>query len=93
MVTKDEVKNLADLARVRLSDEEAEALSKEMDSILDYVGQIKNASVEDEVLVPVLKNVMREDEPLNKDDEYTEDILNNAPSRQGRFLKVKKILW
>jgi aspartyl-tRNA(Asn)/glutamyl-tRNA(Gln) amidotransferase subunit C len=92
MVTKDEVKNLADLARVRLSDEEAEALSKEMDSILDYVGQIKNASVEDEVLVPVLKNVMREDEPLNKDDEYTEDILNNAPSRQGRFLKVKKIL-
>lgn len=92
MVSKEEVKNLADLARVRLSDEEAEALSKEMDSILDYVGQIKNASVEDEVLVPVLKNIMREDVPINKDDEYTEDILNNAPSRQGRFLKVKKIL-
>ncbi|HRH26641.1 MAG TPA: Asp-tRNA(Asn)/Glu-tRNA(Gln) amidotransferase subunit GatC [Parcubacteria group bacterium] len=92
MVNKDEVKNLADLARVRLSDEEAEALSKEIDSILAYVGQIKDASVEDEVLVPVLKNVMREDEPKNKDDEYTEDILNNAPSREGRFLKVKKIL-
>lgn len=92
MVNKEEVKNLANLARIEISDEEAETLTRELDSILDYVGQIKNSSVDDEPLIPVLKNVMREDNPLNKDNEYTEDILNNAPSREGRYLGVKKIL-
>jgi hypothetical protein len=41
---------------------------------------------------PVLKNVLREDVPTNKDNEFTEDILNNAPGREGNYLKVKKIL-
>lgn len=92
MVNKDEIKGLANLARIEISDGEMEGLTKELDSILEYVGQIKNASVDDEQVVPILKNVMREDVPTNKDNEYTEDILNNAPSREKRYLGVKKIL-
>ncbi len=92
MVNKDEIKNLANLARIEISDTEAETLTSELDSILGYVGQIKDASSDDEPIIPVLKNVMREDDPTNKDNEYTEDILGNAPSREGRYLGVKKIL-
>ena len=92
MVNKDEINGLANLARIEISDSEMEGLTKELDSILEYVGQIKNASVDDEQVVPVLKNVMREDVPTNKDNEYTEDILSNAPSREKRYLGVKKIL-
>ena len=92
MVNKDEIKGLANLARIEISDSEMEGLTKELDSILEYVGQIKNASVDDEQVVPVLKNVMREDVPTNKDNEYNEDILSNAPSREKRYLGVKKIL-
>jgi Asp-tRNA(Asn)/Glu-tRNA(Gln) amidotransferase C subunit len=35
---------------------------------------------------------MRDDVVTNNTDEYTEKLLNNAPSREGRYLKVKKIL-
>jgi Asp-tRNA(Asn)/Glu-tRNA(Gln) amidotransferase C subunit len=41
---------------------------------------------------PLLRNVMREDEPTNHSGEYTEAILQNAPAREGDWLKVKKIL-
>lgn len=92
MVNIEEIKNLANLARIEISEEEAKTLTSELDSILGYVGQIKDASADEELSVPVLRNVMREDEPLNRDNEYTEDILNNAPNREGRYLGVKKIL-
>ena len=92
MVNKEEIINLANLARIKITDEEAESLSSELDSILDYVGQIKNAKTSEVLNNPVLKNIMREDVPTNEDGEYTEDILNNAPSREGKYLKVKKIL-
>ena len=92
MVNKDEVTNLANLARIQITPEEAESLTHELDSILDYVGQIKNSSTEEISNTPFLKNVMRDDVATNKDREFTEDILNNAPSREGNYLKVKKIL-
>ncbi len=92
MVNKEEIKNLAGLARMKLSEEEVEDFTKELDSILDYVSQIKDATTEDIKEIPVLRNVMREDVPKNADSEYTEDILNNAPAREGNYLKVKKIL-
>lgn len=92
MVNKEEIIGLAKLARIEITGEEADSLTFELDSILNYVGQIKNAKVSDVMVSPVLKNVMREDIPTNKDLEYTESILNNAPSREGNYLKVKKIL-
>lgn len=92
MVSKEEVKDLANLARIKITEDEAESLTKELDSILGYVGQIKDLNVELGNPNPVLKNVMREDIPENKDMEYTEDILNNAPKREGQYLVVKKIL-
>lgn len=92
MVNKDEVKNLANLARIEITEAEADSLTVELDSILGYVGQIKDASSGETLNNPVLKNVLREDVPTNKDNEFTEDILNNAPGREGNYLKVKKIL-
>jgi aspartyl-tRNA(Asn)/glutamyl-tRNA(Gln) amidotransferase subunit C len=92
MVNKEEIKNLANLARIEITDAEAESLTQELDSILGYVGQIKDASSGEVLKTPILKNVLREDVPTNADSEYTEDILNNAPAREGNYLKVKKIL-
>ncbi len=92
MVNKDEIKNLANLARIEITDAEADSLTTELDSILGYVGQIKDASSGEVLSSPVLKNVLRDDAPTNSDNEYTEDLLNNAPGREGRYLKVKKIL-
>ena len=37
MISKEDIKKLADLARIDIKDEEAENLGKEMDDILEYV--------------------------------------------------------
>ncbi len=92
MITKEDIKNLADLARIEVSDTEAESLTGQIDSILDYVGQIKDSTGNAERGVSKLRNVMRGDVITNTENEYTEKLLNNSPQRDGRYFKVKKIL-
>ena len=92
MVTKKDIQNLAGLARMEISETEAESLVPEMDSILEYVGQIKNSVGDIEKIVPELHNVIREDVATNTARQYTEKILDNAPEREGNYIKVKKIL-
>lgn len=91
-ITKENIKNLAELARIKISDEELGKMTVEVSSILDYVGQIQGASFKEERVVPKHRNIFREDEVTTKDDEYTEKLLQNAPEREGRYFKVKKIL-
>lgn len=92
MITSKDIKNLAELARIEVSDAEAEHLTSEIDSILQYIGQTKNAIGGLDKNIPVLRNVLREDVPTNKKREYTENLLEIAPSREGDYFKVKKIL-
>ncbi len=92
MITKETIKNLADLARIEISDTEAEGLTTQIDSILGYVGQIENMESADISDLPLIRNAMREDAITNDKDEYTENLLKNAPDRDDRYFKVKKIL-
>ncbi|MEK7194062.1 MAG: Asp-tRNA(Asn)/Glu-tRNA(Gln) amidotransferase subunit GatC [Patescibacteria group bacterium] len=93
-MNKEEVLKLAKLARVGISNEEAETLSHEFDAILGYVSEIKNAKLEarSKKLEPVLVNVMREDVNPHESGVFTEDLLNEVPNREGSYVKVKKIL-
>ncbi|HEY4505346.1 MAG TPA: Asp-tRNA(Asn)/Glu-tRNA(Gln) amidotransferase subunit GatC [Candidatus Paceibacterota bacterium] len=92
MITREDIKNLADLARLEIEDSEAESLTKEVDSILGYVSQIETMPTSDKSEIPVLRNVMREDSVTHQPGQYTEDLLSNAPAREKNLLKVKKIL-
>lgn len=92
MITSEDIKNLANLSRIELTDEEAEKMTTEVDSILGYVGQIQSITGDMDREIPKLRNVMRDDEVTNEPNEYTEKLLNNAPSRDGNYLKVKNIL-
>ena len=92
MITNEDIKNLAGLARLELSLEEAESLAPEVESILKYVSQVQNIAGDLDRVVPKLRNVMREDVVTNKPGEYTEQVLENAPDTEGDYLKVKKIL-
>ena len=92
MITRQDIRNLANLARIEVSDTEAKNLTKEVDAILGYVGQIQSVSGDIENEIPKHRNVMREDVVTNSSREYTESLLSNAPSREGDFLRVKKIL-
>ncbi|MEK7650635.1 MAG: Asp-tRNA(Asn)/Glu-tRNA(Gln) amidotransferase subunit GatC [Patescibacteria group bacterium] len=90
MISNDEVKNLASLARVALTPEEETKLAGELGQILDYVGELKNAGGESEKkdILGENYNKLREDGEVEASlsDEEREKLLG------GKFLKVKKIL-
>ena len=92
MIDREEVKHLAQLARIEISEDEVDSLTKEIDSILGYVGQVQNTTSDVEKVVPKLRNVMRDDVVTRSPGQYTKDILANAPSTEGDYIKVKKIL-
>ncbi|MEY4440773.1 MAG: glutamyl-tRNA(Gln) amidotransferase, subunit [Candidatus Parcubacteria bacterium] len=93
MNSKD-IKHLANLSRLHLTDEEVDAYTKQFDEIVAYVDKIKefssNNEIPDQVRDDVPVNVMRED----KVNSYPqpENIVNEAPDHQDNFIKVKKIL-
>jgi aspartyl-tRNA(Asn)/glutamyl-tRNA(Gln) amidotransferase subunit C len=91
IITKD-IENLANLSRIKLTDEEKEKMTSEIESILAYVGQVQNLKAEDIEKNYILENVMRDDVTLNKPGEFTEKLLSLAPQREGNYFKVKKIL-
>ncbi len=96
-MNKEKVLNLANLARIRIADDEAEKLSHDFEAILNYVGEVKNATKDTNNSQPTtdsyaLRNVMREDGEGHESGVYTERLLAEAPAREGDFIKVKKIL-
>lgn len=93
MITRQDIEKLAALSRLKLSEEEAARMQGEMGSILAYVDKLKAAAGgETGPVMSTNRNVMREDATDRKGDEYTERLLSLAPKRDGRHLKVKKIL-
>lgn len=92
MVTEKDIEHLAKLARIELLPGETAGLTSQIDSILGYVGQIQDSAGNTERVIPVHRNVLRDDVPAHASGEYTEKLLQNAPKREGDYLKVKKIL-
>ena len=82
-LTRDEVKNVADLARLDLTDDELAAMTRQLGSILDYVAQLQQldvAGVEPLAHALEVQNVFREDEPAPS--LPVDEALANAPERR-----------
>ena len=102
MISKEEIGSLAELARLKLTDEEVVGLQTDISNILDYVGQVSAVSQGD-TLTPGLSkvspssnyNVMREDAPRPAGDTLAgkEEALRAAfPKRDGDHNVVRKII-
>lgn len=88
-----DVKKLAEMARIDMSEEELTEVAQEFDSILSYIGQIQEVSGLPEAEgQEVLENVVREDVATNTPLQYTSHIVAEMPDSQDGFLKVKQIL-
>lgn len=87
-LSPDEVRHVAMLARLAITEEEVEQLAPELNAILDYaeqVGEIAAADVEPTVHPYPLENVQRADEPGEVLDR--EVLLAGAPEAEdGRFV-------
>jgi len=96
MIQKEEIQKLADLARVDLSPEELSLFTKEFESILSYVSQLKEVKTK-ELAVSFLsdifpKNIMRKDEAPHEDGKYSEDLLQEVPKKENGYVRVSKII-
>ncbi len=94
MLPKEEVKHIAKLARIKLTEEEMQKMQGELVKILDYIEKLKELDVEN--LEPtthsvLLKNVFREDKPEEKSKEEGEKLIELAPQKEGRFIKIKSV--
>lgn len=93
-LSKEDILKLAQLARLDLTNEEVEAYSHELTSILQYVEQL--ASVDVTGLTPTsqvtgLSNVTRVDEVRSYGFKPTE-LMKNVPSTQDGYVKVKRMI-
>jgi len=89
----DDVKKVSRLARLWLDDAHLNRLGSQLESILKYVDQMSEVDVtgvEPMAHALPLHNVLRED--VVEPSLTTEQVLANAPDRDGPFFKVPKIL-
>ena len=88
-----QVRKVAKLSRLELTETEIEEFTGQLSAILDYVekmNELDTTSVEPLAHCLPISNVFREDKV--KDSLGTEKTLANAPQRDGEFFKVPKIL-
>lgn len=88
-----DVRALAKLARLEVSNEELAKLEKEIPAILAFVETIQKATVEAHPSASSgLHNVMRADENAHEGGTYTKTLLDAAPAREGNRIAVKQVI-
>lgn len=93
IVTTDEVRQVALLARLALHDDELKKLAVQLDEILEYVRQLQTVStdgVDPTSHVLPLSDVTRPDQRLPS--LPPEEALTLAPARHGHLVKVPKVI-
>jgi len=92
-ITIDEVKHIAKLSKLNISDDELEYYVSEMDKMINYfniLSKVDTSKVEPMTHVSNIKNVTRDDK--EKQSLKASDAIKNSPETFGRFIKVPKIL-
>jgi aspartyl-tRNA(Asn)/glutamyl-tRNA(Gln) amidotransferase subunit C len=92
-LTRDEIKKVADLARLELDESELATMTDQLNRIVDYVAQLRQVDTEGvEPLAHALdvSNVFRPDEPAPS--LSVDEALANAPKRSGDFYSVPAVL-
>jgi aspartyl-tRNA(Asn)/glutamyl-tRNA(Gln) amidotransferase subunit C len=92
-ISRDDVEHVAYLARLGLTDEEKDRLAQQLSQILDamrVIDQLDTSAIPPTAQVIPLRNVMRDD--LEHPSFSREEILRNAPRREGEYVLVPPVL-
>ena len=92
-ITNEEVKKVANLARLELNEDEINNHAEQLEKILEYIKQlekIKTDGVPSTTRAIEVINKFRKDEKKNSD--CTEELLQLGPSREDKYFKVPKII-
>jgi aspartyl-tRNA(Asn)/glutamyl-tRNA(Gln) amidotransferase subunit C len=96
MINRTDIENMAKLARIAISETEADKLAGDLESILGYVSELDKAPISTDGAVSKstssVTNVTRiDDENIHETGACKEDLLAEAPARSGDFVKVKPV--
>ncbi|MEK7595984.1 MAG: Asp-tRNA(Asn)/Glu-tRNA(Gln) amidotransferase subunit GatC [Patescibacteria group bacterium] len=89
-----DIQKLAQLARIKLDKKERESFGKNLESVLDYIGKLKGAKIDnapESAYILAAENVFRPDEPPKEPFGNPAELLEAAPKKERGFVKVKKI--
>ena len=92
-LSNEEVKNVARLARLSISEEETEVFEKQLSEILTYIGKLNEldtSKIDPTSHVLEMNNVLREDEV--RPGLTREEALSGAPEALDGFFRVPKII-
>jgi aspartyl-tRNA(Asn)/glutamyl-tRNA(Gln) amidotransferase subunit C len=92
-ISSKDVEYAAKLARLSLTEEEKVLYTEQLDNILVYMDELN--SLDTSNVKPVfqameIKNVFRNDSA--RDSGLADDVMANAPDREGQFFRVKKVI-
>lgn len=87
------VRRIARLARIRVTDEEAQALEKELSGILNWVQQLDEVDTSGvEPMTRVIRMTLKQRPDMVTDGGIADAILANAPAREDHFFVVPKVV-
>lgn len=92
-VSKEEVKHIANLSRLSLTDEQLEKYTEDLSNIVNFANELSKVDitgVKPTAHILDIKNVFRKDEVSSSYDR--EEILKNAPSKAGGCISVPKVV-
>jgi len=89
MISKEQIKNLAKLERIELTEEEANRFRLQINKVLAYVKQLERVKFKENFLPKQkAKNIWREDKTLEISKEEREELLNSSSWREGDLIKI-----
>jgi aspartyl-tRNA(Asn)/glutamyl-tRNA(Gln) amidotransferase subunit C len=92
-VSTEQVRHIARLARIAMSDEEIERLAPELNNILGWVEQLAEVNTDGvEPLTAVIDQKLRLRDDIVDDGNIRDAVLANAPEAQHGFFAVPKVI-
>ena len=92
-ITPEDVKHIADLARLEFSQQELDQFQGNLERILDYISKLNQLDTDDvpptSHVIPI-RNVTKTDEVIQRYDR--QQILANSPSQEKGYFEVPKII-
>jgi len=95
MISEEEVKHIAKLARLKLTEKEIGKMQKDLSAVLDYFNLLKTAPLPSKILrgqdLGAEAQNLRKDEARLKSD-LADELIASAPDKKDDYIKVKAIL-
>ena len=91
-ITTQEIINLENLSKIRLTEEERIKFASEMSDVLEYIKEIQNVELAESDVEHIHSNVFKSDEVKNVEGEHIVNAIQNAPDHIGDLYKVSQVI-